>query len=62
MATWGAKALGVPLGGLVAIAAISYPLAVALLRVLSLGEVKAALRKEPLLADDRTGDTPTSQN
>jgi O-antigen/teichoic acid export membrane protein len=59
--TWIARDQGAPLGGLVAIAGISYLLAVTLLRVLSISEVKAVLRKEPLVTDGRAGDTPASQ-
>jgi O-antigen/teichoic acid export membrane protein len=48
LTTWGAQALGVPLAGLVAIAGVSYLFGVAVLQVLTIDEVKAALRKEPI--------------
>jgi O-antigen/teichoic acid export membrane protein len=46
--TWLARRAGVPLYGLVAVAALSYSALLLSLRVLTLGEVKAVLRKEPL--------------
>lgn len=46
--TWLARSVGVPLYGLVAVAALSYSALLLSLRVLSLGEVKAVLRREPL--------------
>jgi len=49
--TWGARALGVPLAGLALVAGVSYLLCVALLQVLTIDEVKAMLRKEPLPAN-----------
>jgi O-antigen/teichoic acid export membrane protein len=45
---WLAQRAGVPLYGLVAIAAFSYPTLLLSLRVLTLKEVRAALRKDPL--------------
>jgi O-antigen/teichoic acid export membrane protein len=50
--TWSARELGIPLVGLVIIGGISYLLAVMVLRVLTIAEVKAMLRKEPLIADN----------
>jgi O-antigen/teichoic acid export membrane protein len=49
--TWGARILGTPLAGLAVVAGVSYLLCVALLQVLTIGEVKAVLRKEPLPAN-----------
>jgi O-antigen/teichoic acid export membrane protein len=46
--TWLAKSLGVPLPGLVAIAALSYPTLLFGLGALTSAEVRAILRKEPL--------------
>jgi len=43
---WLARTGGVPLLGLVAVAAVSYALGVMLLRVLSLGEIRAVLREQ----------------
>ncbi len=48
--TWGARSLGAQLIGMIAVAAVSYLAAVALLRVLTVAEIRAALRKEPLVA------------
>ena len=46
--TWLAKMLGVPFGALIAVGAVTYVAAVGLLRVLSLTEIRAVLRKEPI--------------
>jgi O-antigen/teichoic acid export membrane protein len=46
--TWLAKSLGAPLGGLVAVAALSYPALLFGLRALTSEEVRSVLRKEPL--------------
>lgn len=46
--TWLARRAGVPLYGLVVVAALSYSALLLSLRVLTLGEVQAVLRKEPL--------------
>jgi O-antigen/teichoic acid export membrane protein len=46
--TWLARSVGVPLYGLVAVAALSYPTLLLSLRVLSIAEVRAVLRKDPL--------------
>jgi O-antigen/teichoic acid export membrane protein len=45
--TWLARAAGVPLAGLAAVAALSYFPCLLVLRVLTVGEVLAVLRKEP---------------
>ncbi len=52
LVTWVARTLGAPLAGLAAVAGLSYLLSVALLRVLTIGEVEAMLRKEPLTTDE----------
>jgi O-antigen/teichoic acid export membrane protein len=52
LAVWLARAVGVPLGGLVAVAAISYLPALMILRVLTREELLSVLRKEPLTAMD----------
>jgi O-antigen/teichoic acid export membrane protein len=54
LSTWVARVLGVPLAGLVAVGCVSYILAVAMLHILTVGEVKAMLRKEPLSASDES--------
>jgi O-antigen/teichoic acid export membrane protein len=46
--TWLARDLGTPLFGLVAIASVSYPALLFSLRVLTVGEVRAVLRKDPV--------------
>jgi O-antigen/teichoic acid export membrane protein len=46
--TWLARDLGMPLFGLVAIASVSYPALLFSLRVLTVGEVRAVLRKDPV--------------
>jgi len=43
--TWAAKHAGVPLAGLVVVAAITYPLALIGLRALSLSELRALVRR-----------------
>jgi len=48
LAVWLARTAGVPLGGLVAIAAVTYLPGLMLLGVLSLDELRSVLRKEPL--------------
>jgi O-antigen/teichoic acid export membrane protein len=45
--TWGAYSAGVPLGGIAAIAALSYVPCLLMLRVLTVAEVRSVLRKEP---------------
>lgn len=49
LAVWLARIGGVPFGGLVAIAALSYVPALALLRVLTRAQLLSVLRKEPLV-------------
>jgi hypothetical protein len=46
--TWVAQLVGVPLYGLVVVAAISYSGLLLSLHVLSTTEIRAVLRKEPL--------------
>lgn len=46
--TWLAKSLGVPLLGLIAVAAFAYPAPLFLLRALTPAELRAILRKKPL--------------
>jgi O-antigen/teichoic acid export membrane protein len=46
--TWLAHSLGTPLLGLVAVAAIAYPALLFSLRVLTVAEVRAVLRKDPM--------------
>ena len=46
--TWFAKSLGVPLLGLLAVAALTYPALLFSLGALTTVEVRAILRKEPL--------------
>jgi O-antigen/teichoic acid export membrane protein len=46
--TWLAQGLGAPLLGLLAVAALTYPALLLSLRALSVAEVRAVLRKEPL--------------
>jgi O-antigen/teichoic acid export membrane protein len=46
--TWLARNAGVPLYGLVVVAALSYPTLLLSLRVLSIAEMRAILRKDPL--------------
>ncbi len=46
--TWLARHLGVPLFGLVAVAALSYPTLLLSLRVLSIAEIRGVLRKDHL--------------
>jgi O-antigen/teichoic acid export membrane protein len=46
--TWLARGAGAPLYGLVAVAALSYPLLLLALRALAPAEVRAVLRKDPL--------------
>jgi O-antigen/teichoic acid export membrane protein len=53
---WLARAGGVPLLGLVAITAVSYALGVMLLRVLSLGEIRAVLRDKGSAAPGGTAE------
>jgi O-antigen/teichoic acid export membrane protein len=47
LAVWLARIAGIPLAGLAAIAAVSYFPCLLALRVLSVGEVRSVLRKEP---------------
>jgi O-antigen/teichoic acid export membrane protein len=58
--TWPARELGVPLFGLVIIGGITYVLAVFVMRVLTISEVKAILHKEPLIADSGKAATLNS--
>lgn len=46
--TWVAKELGAPFGVLIGVSAVTYVTAIASLRVLSLAEIRAVLRKEPI--------------
>jgi len=43
--TWAAKQAGVPLAGLVVVAAITYPLALIVLRAVSVSELRALVRR-----------------
>jgi O-antigen/teichoic acid export membrane protein len=49
LAVWLARTAGVPLGGLVAVAAVTYLPGLMLLGVLSRDELRSVLRKEPLV-------------
>jgi O-antigen/teichoic acid export membrane protein len=52
LAVWLARAVGVPLGGLVVVAAISYLPSLILLRVLRRDELMSVIRREPLATMD----------
>lgn len=55
LGTWLARTVGVPLGGLAAIAALIYFPGLLMLRVLTVGEVRSVLRKEPPAATEVSG-------
>jgi O-antigen/teichoic acid export membrane protein len=60
LTTWAARELDAPLAVLVIVGGISYLLAIVVLRVLTVAEIKAMLRKEPLIADSGVDATPSS--
>jgi O-antigen/teichoic acid export membrane protein len=55
LGTWLARTVGVPLAGLAAIAALIYFPGLLMLRVLTVGEVRSVLRKEPPAATEVSG-------
>jgi O-antigen/teichoic acid export membrane protein len=60
LATWAARVAGVPLAGLAAVAALSYFPCLLALRVLTVGEVRSVLRKEPPAAAEDEPSESTS--
>ncbi len=60
LATWLARLGGVPLAGLAAVAALSYFPSLLALRVVTVGEVRSVLRKEPPAAADEPMSSTSS--